>query len=91
MSKDYYKSLGVEKNASDEEIKRAFRKLAKQYHPDVNKEDGAQEKFKEIGEAYSVLSDANKRKQYDQFGCCYLNRATGIGMYSYNHFLVSNL
>ena len=57
MSKDYYKTLGVEKNASDEEIKRAFRKLAKKYHPDVNKEEGAQEKFKEIGEAYSVLSD----------------------------------
>ena len=51
------KTLGVDKNASDEEIKRAFRKLAKQYHPDVNKEAGAQEKFKEIGEAYSVLSD----------------------------------
>ena len=68
MSKDYYKTLGVDKNASDEEIKRAFRKLAKQYHPDVNKEEGAQEKFKEIGEAYSVLSDPNKRQQYDQFG-----------------------
>jgi len=68
MSKDYYKTLGVEKNASDEDIKRAFRKLAKKYHPDVNKEEGAQEKFKEIGEAYSVLSDPNKRRQYDQFG-----------------------
>ena len=68
MAKDYYKTLGVDKNASDEEIKRAFRKLAKQYHPDVNKEPGAQEKFKEIGEAYSILSDPNKRKQYDQFG-----------------------
>ena len=68
MAKDYYKTLGVDKNASDEDIKRAFRKLAKQYHPDVNKEAGAQEKFKEIGEAYSVLSDPNKRKQYDQFG-----------------------
>lgn len=66
--KDYYEVLGVSKTASDEEIKRAFRKLAKQYHPDVNKEPGAEEKFKEIGEAYSVLSDPSKRKQYDQFG-----------------------
>lgn len=68
MSKDYYETLGVNKNASDEEIKRAFRKLAKQYHPDVNKEPGAAEKFKEIGEAYAVLSDPSKRKTYDQFG-----------------------
>lgn len=66
--RDYYEVLGVSKSASDEEIKRAFRKLAKQYHPDVNKEEGAAEKFKEIGEAYSVLSDAQKRRQYDQFG-----------------------
>lgn len=66
--RDYYEVLGVDKNASDEDIKRAFRKLAKQYHPDVNKEEGAADKFKEIGEAYSVLSDASKRKQYDQFG-----------------------
>ena len=66
--KDYYEVLGVKKDASDEEIKRAFRKLAKQYHPDVNKEPGADEKFKEIGEAYAVLSDPNKRSQYDQFG-----------------------
>ena len=66
--KDYYEVLGVDKNASDEEIKRAFRKLAKQYHPDINKEPGAEEKFKEIGEAYAVLSDPQKRSQYDQFG-----------------------
>lgn len=66
--KDYYEVLGVSKDASDEEIKRSFRRLAKKYHPDVNKEDGAEEKFKEIGEAYAILSDPNKRKQYDQFG-----------------------
>ncbi len=66
--KDYYKTLGVEKSASDAEIKSAFRKLAKEYHPDKNKSEGAEAKFKEIGEAYAVLSDANKRRQYDQFG-----------------------
>ena len=77
MSKDYYKSLGLEKGASDEEIKRAFRKLAKQYHPDVNKEPGAQEKFKEIGEAYSVLSDPEKKRQYDQFGSAAFDGSQG--------------
>lgn len=66
--RDYYEVLGVSKNATDEEIKRAFRVLAKKYHPDVNKEAGAAEKFKEIGEAYSVLSDKTKRAQYDQYG-----------------------
>ncbi len=66
--KDYYEVLGVSKDASEDDIKRAFRKLAKQYHPDINKEPGAEEKFKEIGEAYAVLSDPQKRSQYDQFG-----------------------
>ena len=66
--KDYYEVLGVSKTATDAEIKSAFRRLAKQYHPDINKETGAEEKFKEIQEAYAVLSDQNKRRQYDQFG-----------------------
>ena len=66
--RDYYEVLGVSKSASDQEIKSAFRKLAKQYHPDVCKEENAEEKFKEVQEAYAVLSDPNKRKQYDQFG-----------------------
>ena len=66
--KDYYEVLGVSKTATDAEIKSAFRRLAKQYHPDISKEANAEEKFKEIQEAYAVLSDPNKRKQYDQFG-----------------------
>lgn len=66
--RDYYEILGVSKDASKDEIKRAYRKLSKQYHPDINKEPGADEKFKEISEAYEVLSDDTKRAQYDQFG-----------------------
>ena len=67
-SDSYYDTLGVPKNASQEEIKKAYRNLAKKYHPDVCKEPGAEEKFKNINEAYSVLSDESKRRQYDQLG-----------------------
>lgn len=66
--KDYYKILGVSRDASQEEIKKAFRQLARKYHPDVNKEKGAEEKFKEINEAFQVLGNPEKRKQYDRYG-----------------------
>lgn len=66
--RDYYDILGIDKTASEDTIKRAFRKLAMKYHPDVNKEPDAEAKMKEINEAYSVLSDANKRADYDRFG-----------------------
>lgn len=68
MGKDYYSILGISKNASDDEIKKAYRKLALKYHPDKNSSADAEEKFKEIAEAYEVLSDATKREVYDKFG-----------------------
>jgi len=68
VKRDYYEVLGVSREATDEEIKRAFRKLAFKYHPDHNREDGTAEKFKEVNEAYEVLSDANKRAAYDRYG-----------------------
>lgn len=66
--KDYYAILGVPRNATQEEIKRAYKRLARQYHPDVNKSPEAEERFKEINEAYAVLSDPEKRKVYDTYG-----------------------
>jgi len=66
--RDYYEILGVPKNASNEDLKAAFRRLARQHHPDVNKEPDAEERFKELNEAYAILSDADKRAAYDRFG-----------------------
>src|SRR6476619_974757 len=66
--RDFYQVLGVERNASDADIKRAFRKLAQQWHPDVNTDPAAQGRFKEINEAYQVLSDPQRRQTYDMFG-----------------------
>lgn len=66
--RDYYEVLGLDKNASADDIKKAYRSLAKKYHPDINKEPGAEEKFKEINEAYDVLGDPDKKAKYDQYG-----------------------
>src|SRR2546423_9089852 len=66
--KDYYKILGVERNAAEEDIKKAYRKLARKYHPDVSKEANAKEKFQEVSEAYETLRDKEKRAAYDSLG-----------------------
>jgi len=69
--KDYYKVLGVSRDVSQDDLKKAYRKLARKYHPDVSKEANAEAKFKDIGEAYEALKDPEKRAQYDQFGSNY--------------------
>lgn len=84
MGKDYYKILGVNKNASKDEIKKAFRKLAHQHHPD--KSGGNADKFKEANEAYQVLSDDKKRSQYDQFGTAFDNAQAGGGFSGFEGF-----
>jgi molecular chaperone DnaJ len=79
VKRDYYEVLGLPRNASSEDIKKAFRKLAFQYHPDRNHDSGASEKFKEINEAYEVLSDADKRASYDRFGHSFSDGLFGRG------------
>ncbi|MCI0502806.1 MAG: molecular chaperone DnaJ [Fusobacteria bacterium] len=87
MSKrDYYEVLGVSKTATDTEIKKAYRKLSMKYHPDKNKDEGATDKFKEVQEAYDVLSDSNKRAQYDQYGHTDFGGAGGFGGAGFEDF-----
>ena len=84
--RDYYEVLGVSKDATEAEIKSAFRKLAKKYHPDVSKEPDAEAKFKEAQEAYAVLSDEQRRKQYDQFGHAAFDQNGGQGAGGFGGF-----
>ena len=79
MPRDYYEVLGVDRGASQNDLKRAFRQLAREYHPDVNNSTDAQQRFQEINEAYQVLSDEDKRSAYDRFGHAGVNAAGGFG------------
>ncbi len=89
--RDYYEVLGVDKNASESEIKSAYRKLAMKYHPDKNKNDkAAEEKFKEAAEAYEVLSDKDKRQRYDQFGHQGVQNDFGSGGFTWENFTHAN-
>ncbi len=78
MPRDYYEVLGVPRNASKDDLKKAFRQLARQYHPDVSSEPNAEERFKEINEAYTVLNDDQKRAAYDRFGHAGVNGGSGF-------------
>lgn len=83
---EFYDRLGVSKNASQDEIKKAYRKLSKKYHPDINKEPGAEEKYKEVQEAYETLSDEQKRAAYDQYGAAGANGGFGGGAGGFSGF-----
>ncbi len=89
--RDYYEVLGVDKNADDAAIKRAYRQLAKKYHPDVNPGEEAAAKFKEASEAYAILSDPEKRKQYDQFGHAAFEGGAGGGGFDFSSFDFSDI
>lgn len=86
QKRDYYEVLGVDKNADEATIKKAYRALAKKYHPDMNPGDKeAEKKFKEASEAYAILSDPEKKKQYDQFGhAAFEGGAGGYGGFDFN-------
>src|SRR5579885_3606409 len=77
--RDYYEVLGIARTATDDEVKKSFRRLAKQYHPDTNKEQGAEARFIEINEAYEVLSDPQKRAAYDRYGHAGVNGSGTAG------------
>ena len=89
MAQDYYDVLGVSKDASREEIKKAYKKLAKKYHPDINKADDASDRFKEINEAAAVLADDKRREQYDRFGTT-ADQFNGFQGFDFSNFGFSN-
>src|SRR5713101_4906749 len=84
--RDYYEVLGVSRSADEEEIKKAFRRLAKQYHPDANKEQGAEARFIEVNEAYEILSDPQKRAAYDRYGHAAVGNGGGTGFSDFGDF-----
>src|SRR5207248_9019721 len=84
--RDYYEVLGVSRSASDDELKKAFRRLAKQYHPDANKDQGAEARFIEVNEAYEVLSDPQKRAGYDRYGHAGVGNGSGAGFCDFAGF-----
>ncbi|MGF1498018.1 MAG: molecular chaperone DnaJ [Elainellaceae cyanobacterium] len=86
MARDYYEILGVSRTADKDELKRAYRRLARKYHPDVNKEEGAEERFKEINRAYEVLSEPETRARYDRFGEAGVGSAAGAGFQDFSDF-----
>src|SRR5581483_5529379 len=89
--RDYYEVLGVERNATSDEVRRAYRKLALQFHPDRNPEAGAAERFKEVTEAYEVLSDPERRAQYDRFGHLGDGGLGGFGGFGVNGFGIEDI